>query len=57
MLGPCKNCPDRVLLCHATCEKYLAYSENRNTIRQNRAKHNKVLESLIDTKTKKKRRF
>ena len=25
--APCKGCEDRVLYCHATCEKYLEYRE------------------------------
>jgi len=31
---PCKNCPDRVLHCHSSCEKYKAY---RAIIEQNKA--------------------
>ena len=27
MKPPCKDCPDRVLGCHKTCEKYLAFRE------------------------------
>lgn len=25
MVAPCKNCPERRELCHATCERYKAY--------------------------------
>lgn len=33
MIAPCKDCPERVLGCHSTCEKYQAFNawaiENR----------------------------
>lgn len=32
MKNPCNNCPDRVLHCHSTCKKYLAYSDYRKEI-------------------------
>lgn len=25
IIAPCKNCEDRTIKCHSTCEKYLAY--------------------------------
>lgn len=25
--APCKDCPDRILGCHTTCEKYKCYKE------------------------------
>ena len=32
---PCdRHCPDRSEICHATCEKYLAYAEEQNKYRQ-----------------------
>jgi hypothetical protein len=32
MRPPCKDCPDRHELCHATCERYLAYREERDRL-------------------------
>lgn len=32
MRPPCKGCPDRRELCHATCERYLAYREERDRL-------------------------
>jgi hypothetical protein len=29
----CKDCPDRVLYCHANCEKYLAEKERLEKVR------------------------
>ena len=33
MKPPCKNCKDRGINCHATCEKYGAYSKECEKIR------------------------
>lgn len=27
--GPCKDCVDRKVSCHSTCEKYLAFKERK----------------------------
>ena len=27
--APCKGCPARTVGCHVTCEKYIAYKEDR----------------------------
>lgn len=27
--SPCKNCEDRELGCHSTCERYIAYTDAR----------------------------
>lgn len=32
MRPPCKDCPDRHELCHATCKRYLAYREERDRL-------------------------
>lgn len=34
MDAPCKDCPDRMINCHATCEKYKAYDKERQEIRK-----------------------
>ena len=34
MTPPCKNCKERSINCHATCEKYGAYSKEREEIRE-----------------------
>lgn len=37
--SPCgKNCPDRVVGCHITCEKWAAYEKERNAEYDERAK-------------------
>lgn len=32
--APCKDCPDRVLGCHAICEKYIIFKEKLNEYNQ-----------------------
>ena len=36
----CKNCPDRALLCHSTCEKYLTFRKKMDDIRKAREEYN-----------------
>lgn len=35
MTNPCFNCPDRSIWCHAECEKYKAFNEEREVVRKN----------------------
>lgn len=32
--SPCVNCSDRILSCHSTCEKYIAFKEKRNRMNE-----------------------
>jgi hypothetical protein len=32
--SPCKNCVDRHLKCHSTCEKYLAFRKELDDLRE-----------------------
>lgn len=34
--APCRDCVSREVGCHAGCEKYKAYAEQRERVRQNR---------------------
>lgn len=38
MNSPCKNCNDRKIGCHSTCDKYELYSQERQLIREGRYK-------------------
>lgn len=40
-MAPCKDCTDRVLLCHSTCEKYLTWKEKRD------AEHKIIIENRL----------
>lgn len=34
--APCRDCASREVGCHAGCERYKAYEERRERVRQNR---------------------
>lgn len=34
--APCRDCVSREVGCHAGCERYKAYAEQRERVRQNR---------------------
>lgn len=34
MIAPCKDCEERVLGCHSTCAKYIAFNESREIARK-----------------------
>ena len=34
--APCRDCTSREVGCHAGCERYKAYAEQREKVRQNR---------------------
>ena len=34
MKAPCKDCPDRQVNCHSTCEKYIEYKKECDRLRQ-----------------------
>ena len=36
MICPCKGCPERVVGCHGSCERYRAFSAECERIRQAR---------------------
>ena len=36
---PCLNCEDRTITCHSTCEKYKAFRERLDLIREGKKKH------------------
>lgn len=38
MTAPCKDCPDRELTCHTSCEKYKAFTEYCDERRSERRK-------------------
>lgn len=41
---PCKpDCPERSMRCHCICEKYKNYADDREYIRQQRAKSNIIV--------------
>lgn len=58
--APCKDCPDRVVGCHSTCEKYIAFRKYRDELLERRTKEARLNNDLWVTsrfnKKKKRRR-
>lgn len=50
--SPCKNCEDRMVGCHSTCEKYKAFQQendaNNKIIRENRKKENDIVSFRVE---------
>lgn len=38
---PCKDCEERIVGCHGSCERYLAYRKDVSQIQERRAQANK----------------
>ena len=36
--SPCKDCPERQVRCHSSCERYIAYKEALNLLNEIRVK-------------------
>ena len=57
---PCKDCKDRTLGCHSSCQRYLDVCEKRNDEKQvvfvNRMKDSAIKAYYKDVKTKKIKR-
>lgn len=50
--APCKDCQDRHDNCHAECEKYIIYAEERKRIREKRNKEMFMGELIKDQVTR-----
>lgn len=48
-LSPCKDCEDRVLYCHSTCEKYAEFKKERKAICEamKKSEHDKYFIQVI----------
>lgn len=56
MTSPCHKCKDRKLGCHAECERYQGYHEERVTISRNKRTERSACEVLYDTDMKIKKK-
>ena len=45
--GPCKDCPDRVVGCHSTCERYLSFMKEQKEMYSQRRKDREIDEALL----------
>ena len=53
MSTPCKDCQDRVLGCHSTCEKYIEFSKNNNKLYEERLIEQRLKSFVFDNVNKK----
>ena len=40
--APCKDCPDRHMACHSSCQKYISYREQMEGVSRNKSKLNLI---------------
>ena len=52
MKGPCRDCKDRVIGCHSTCDKYLDYTEYLAKVRRGRNREKQFYEYLAENQFK-----
>lgn len=54
LTAPCKNCSERVMLCHSNCGKYKEFKSNMQAVSDARedykAKKNLCFESMVRSK-------
>lgn len=47
MKSDCRNCPDRTVKCHATCERYKAFCERNEAIKAARREDYSTINVLV----------
>ena len=57
MKAPCYQCPDRHVLCHSECEKYIAFRAERDRMNADRRIENTVNESRFARMAKAKAKY
>lgn len=50
--SPCKDCVDRICGCHSTCEKYMAFADERRQISAAKLKYNEERDFFVYMKRK-----
>ena len=45
--SPCKDCADRICGCHSTCEKYMAFADERRQISAAKLKYNEEQDFFV----------
>lgn len=56
MTAPCKGCEYRHLHCHASCEKYAAYVNERHGYQEQKRKDAQLIEYIQKCKNRRKSR-
>lgn len=50
--APCRFCQDRELGCHATCEKYIAFKDERNAYLEDEYKRKQIISMSAERKNR-----
>ena len=54
--APCKDCPDRHINCHSSCERYAEYKKKNNEQREKDYKERLVTMQLYEMEQERKRK-
>lgn len=52
--SPCYKCEERTSICHAHCERYIAYYNERRKMNEERHKEIYMSDYIFDTKRKRR---
>ena len=52
--SPCYKCEERTSICHAHCERYIAYYNERRRMNEEKHKENHMSDYIFDTKRKRR---
>lgn len=55
--SPCKDCPDREIRCHLTCEKYIEFKKESDKIREQRNAQKEKEKQYIEDNLRKYKRI
>lgn len=47
MKVPCKDCKDRIVGCHSTCEKYISFQNYNNKIKEKKTLYNNLNDYFV----------
>lgn len=57
ILSPCKDCTDRVLHCHSSCDKYREYKAKLDQLRSERSAIMSEIEFAVALKSEVRKRY
>lgn len=57
MKAPCKDCPDRQVGCHSTCEKYIEFKKEADEQRQERIARSEINQFVRESNERRYKRF
>lgn len=57
LTAPCKDCPNRILGCHSSCEKYKNFQSSNNELNQSKCSANNTKYDYLEHMKLSKRRM